>query len=721
MKKVFMNILLVLVVANLIIINNIKPTYAINVVKDDDTKTSIPIGYHFAPRYIEDKTKVTLSNAPSGYEWVAVSTVDYYQLRTLDGQLIMPPDSYKGKMWVKYTNVGFYNGDWLDMKITILDWNSYCKRVEFGRTRIGVGNASSDRGGIDGWMNVRIDYYHAGTDILYSGLKGHQPVGDMDYWKGTGKAEWLKTGNNNSIKIIIPSSDYDKFDLSKISSNMIGVKSSAGGGTKNNDGVDFVYLFETPSQTLTWYGGFLGMNMTCPIKEYQVNYMPNDGTGNMSSIVVGYEESKQLAANAFTKKGYHFDGWHVYREYDDSWFVESSWKNKPDNDSKYTHYLDKSTISKMIACGNVYLYACFDPNKHVISYNANGGSNAPENQTKIYGNSMKISSKIPVREGYDFKYWTTMSYDLGGRNQVVQYYNTPYIKRGWLNILDSKTIEVFIQADDTASVEIAVWTSKDGQDDRVWHSLSKGSWNRNGESFNYGTKISIDSHNGEVGEYIHHVYAYNDNHNPLSMVSLQPRGFIYNPGDIYEGYQNGGTQVLYAQWIKSDNPPEIYARENYYYKDSVVNIDEVVKNANAYDQKDGDISDKIYVLKAEYPDGSIVDEPAVLNTSLLGRVEITYKVFNSSHKSSEIKEVVYIVNKGIDHSIYNDSKIYSRFISKSHLDDGVNALDTLNRDSIWLTDDYNEILRLSLDNLNYLQEFDYINKKEYINTLKGSS
>lgn len=721
MKKIFINIILVLIIVNVIIVSNVKTAYAISVVKDDTTTTSIPIGYHFAPRYIEDKTKVTLSNAPSGYEWVAVSTVDYYQLRTTDGKLVMPPDSYKGKMWAKYTNVGFYNGDWLDMKITILDWNSNCKRVEFGRTRIGVGNASSDRGGTDGWMNVRIDYYHAGTDTLYSGLKGHQPVGDMDFWKGTGKSEWLKTGNNCSTKIIIPSEEYDKFDLSKISSNMIGVKSSAGGGTKNNDGVDFVYLFDTPSQTFTWYGGFLGMNMTCPIKEYQINYMANGNSGKMNSVVVEYNDSKQLDMNAFSKKGYHFDGWHVYREYDDSWYVNSSWKEKPSNDNDYTHYSDEAVMSKVISCGNVYLYPCFKINSHVVSYDANGGSGAPADQTKVYGKELRISNTIPVKEGYDFKYWTTVPYDLTSRMGVVQYYNTNYIKRGWLEAVDSKNIEIYVQADNITSMEVAVWTSRNGQDDIVWHTLSKGDWSRNGQSFNYGTKISIDSHEGEVGEYIHHVYAYNENHNPLEMVSLQPRGFKYNPGDVYEGYQNGDTQMLYAQWGKSDYTPEIYARVNYYYKDSDIDISQVLLNANAFDRKDGDISNRVYVLEIEYPDGSIVDMPSKLNTSLLGRVLVTYKVDNSSGKSNEVSEVVYIVNEGVNHSAYSDSNVYSRFISKGELDDGVNALDTLNVRSIWLSDEYNELLRLSLDNLDYLTEFDYINGQEFIDSLKGSS
>lgn len=42
-----------------------------------------------------------------------------------------------------------------------------------------------------------------------------------------------------------------------------------------------------------------------------------------------------------------------------------------------------------------------------ISYNANGGSGAPPNQTKIYGSNLTLSSTKPTRTGYTFKGWAT--------------------------------------------------------------------------------------------------------------------------------------------------------------------------------------------------------------------------------------------------------------------------------------------------------------------------
>ncbi len=46
-------------------------------------------------------------------------------------------------------------------------------------------------------------------------------------------------------------------------------------------------------------------------------------------------------------------------------------------------------------------------NKHTVSYNANGGSGAPEAQTKVYGYLLPLSSVIPTRDGCGFAGWAT--------------------------------------------------------------------------------------------------------------------------------------------------------------------------------------------------------------------------------------------------------------------------------------------------------------------------
>lgn len=44
---------------------------------------------------------------------------------------------------------------------------------------------------------------------------------------------------------------------------------------------------------------------------------------------------------------------------------------------------------------------------YTVSYNANGGSGAPANQTKYYGVNLTLSTTIPTKSGYSFKGWAT--------------------------------------------------------------------------------------------------------------------------------------------------------------------------------------------------------------------------------------------------------------------------------------------------------------------------
>ena len=54
---------------------------------------------------------------------------------------------------------------------------------------------------------------------------------------------------------------------------------------------------------------------------------------------------------------------------------------------------------------------------YTISYNANGGSNAPSSQTKVHGVTLTLSSSVPYRFNYEFVGWSTNS-----NSSVASYY-----------------------------------------------------------------------------------------------------------------------------------------------------------------------------------------------------------------------------------------------------------------------------------------------------------
>ena len=44
--------------------------------------------------------------------------------------------------------------------------------------------------------------------------------------------------------------------------------------------------------------------------------------------------------------------------------------------------------------------------EYTVTYNANGGKNAPASQVKVFGETLNLSSNIPTKTGYDFCGWT---------------------------------------------------------------------------------------------------------------------------------------------------------------------------------------------------------------------------------------------------------------------------------------------------------------------------
>ena len=62
-------------------------------------------------------------------------------------------------------------------------------------------------------------------------------------------------------------------------------------------------------------------------------------------------------------------------------------------------------VSTCKLCG----YTKTSAQTYTISYNANGGSNAPASQTKVHGVTLALSSSIPYRFNYEFLGWSTSS------------------------------------------------------------------------------------------------------------------------------------------------------------------------------------------------------------------------------------------------------------------------------------------------------------------------
>lgn len=122
------------------------------------------------------------------------------------------------------------------------------------------------------------------------------------------------------------------------------------------------------------------------LKTYSITYNANGGTGAPSSQTKTHGVDITLSSTIPTKTGYNFKGWST---------SYSSTSGLYNPGATYT------------ANSNVTLYAIWQIKTYSITYNANGGTGAPSDQTKTHGVNITLSSTLPTREGYTFNGWST--------------------------------------------------------------------------------------------------------------------------------------------------------------------------------------------------------------------------------------------------------------------------------------------------------------------------
>ncbi|GEM_PF-6637523 len=105
--------------------------------------------------------------------------------------------------------------------------------------------------------------------------------------------------------------------------------------------------------------------------------------GEMEKQSISTDETKKLTSNGFTKGGYHFVGW----------------SNSSEGPAEYNDGQEYSMGTE----SNYDLYATWEPNEYLISYNPNGGEMDVENSKVTYKTSYSL--KTPSREGYFFTGW----------------------------------------------------------------------------------------------------------------------------------------------------------------------------------------------------------------------------------------------------------------------------------------------------------------------------
>ena len=140
-----------------------------------------------------------------------------------------------------------------------------------------------------------------------------------------------------------------------------------------------------------------------PATTYTIAY---DGNGSTTGTVPASHTGK-VGANftvlgntgTLVKTGYTFSGWNTAA------------------DGTGTTYAVGSSI--MMPKDGATLYAVWTASSLVLTYNANGGSGAPVNESRVAGAVANLSSTAPTRSGYTFNGWYTNAAGTGGTSYAA--------------------------------------------------------------------------------------------------------------------------------------------------------------------------------------------------------------------------------------------------------------------------------------------------------------
>lgn len=154
--------------------------------------------------------------------------------------------------------------------------------------------------------------------------------------------------------------------------------------TWNSDDTKCVYTATVKVYSAYWTNRNSGVN-------YNINIAGNQKSGSVGSPGITPGNWATIASHSAT----------VYRNHSSQTFAISGWVGASSGASSYTSGATAWWPASSHPLGALASYA--------VTYNANGGSSAPGQQTKWFNESLTLSTSQPTKNGYTFKGWATSS------------------------------------------------------------------------------------------------------------------------------------------------------------------------------------------------------------------------------------------------------------------------------------------------------------------------
>lgn len=268
-----------------------------------------------------------------------------------------------------------------------------------------------------------------------------------------------------------------------------------------NDGTVTLYAVWTPWKYKVQYD----KNVSADSSSQTVSNMPTDQTKTE-------EVNLTLSSNKPSRHGYIFNGWQAQIN------------------GKAVDYQPGATLSYDVDDkdgSTIILKAQWTAWKHTVHYDKNVPANSssqtvtnmPEDQTKTFDEKLNLSTKIPKREGYNFRGWLL---EYGTAIAVVSP-GTAYER-------DQNGGTYVLKAQWEPWKHTVHYDANGGDQSSVPNDQKK----TYGQSMNVATKVPTRNEYKFLGW----------------TTGKDGSGTFYNPGDAYYHDQNGQTVTLYAKWIQ---------------------------------------------------------------------------------------------------------------------------------------------------------------------------
>lgn len=409
----------------------------------------------------------------------------------------------------------------------------------------------------------------------------------------------------------ISSSEANWYQLENVSLVMDGVTRYSGHQVSGVSADELIssgsFQVSKDSFDVSFTGGFFSysdksctMSFTNTISgvdnQLTITYNGNGGTQSGSSYTLPYTSTAYYSSNynstnglfdiatfGLSKSGYHINS-------------GSEWNTKADGTgytiNQATSYTGKTLAAAVgldLSTGNksVTFYANWKPDTYTISYNANGGTGAPGNQTKTHGVSLTLSSTKPTKSSTQVSQYTvtfdknysgststtgtatkTRSYTFSKWNTKSDGTGTSYNSGGSYTANSAATLYAQYSSSDSGGTVTLPSPSRSGYSLAGWYTAASGGTKvgNGGASYTPTANITLYAH-WSAAEY---TITFDPNGGTCATASkevtyLQTYGTLPTPtrdGHTFDGWYtaaSGGTRITSSSTVNVAADDTLYA------------------------------------------------------------------------------------------------------------------------------------------------------------------